>query len=224
MKTVPEYLYHYSKVPDNKPVPFDKLRSLNKQTGNQVSACTLLPPMAVGYDVGKWDYKDHISLFMEPIPLNIVAGAFKEHAFWYPGNALYEYTIKLSALDKFNYYLAESHEKTDLINEYFFIKKLLNGDETDDPRILKEYGNKKIKIHKDMKYIGQGISDLKIAIANSNADIVQDYLKLPKQPLYLENITKYAATIPHLMVYPFNGEIEIFSSRTVIVGNARKFC
>lgn len=199
-KTNEIFLYHYSAEKHN------VLKTVEKQ--NKLTS----------EEKAKWDklakdnfragvYYQHISFFFEPIPIDIISNIFNnEHPVWYSGNVLYEHKVSIASLGEFSYELTESPE----INEIFYNPKY---DDYSDER----WEKLKDKILKENGYIGHDSASLINAINKNKGSIREAYKQLPHRSNFEQIKTKYAATVPHLMVYPETGTIEVSSINKVVI-------
>lgn len=162
-----------------------------------------------------FQYGKNISFFMEPIPENIATLLHHKHAFWKKGTVVWEYVIDLNSLpDDINFYLAESPEKTELI----YVKQDWDVAEN-DPHLIRQFKSEIAETELKLGYRGSGLSKLKRLCGKFSTGITEAYKKL--YILSSENpednlLVKYAATVPHLMLYPKADEtIEFTTARQV---------
>ena len=148
------------------------------------------------------DYEKHISFFLEPIPYDFIGSVFgKDHHTWFPGNILQEHIVVVKDIGKFLYRLVESPEKVAL---YY-------NNDIDGPTYVKEVA----KVLKENHYEGNDpklLEKLQVKFKGSTREF---YAKLPTRPNFKEIKDKYAATVPHLMLYPSSGEIPVKSHRQI---------
>jgi hypothetical protein len=164
------------------------------------------------------DYNSHISFFLEPAPLDILGTIFKPgyNDFWFTGNEIHEYTVELKDMVIGKYRLVESPEVTDF---YY------NGWVIEDPEMSdEEFRRRKKLIEVKMGYVGTEMEDF-IKVASPLVGRTREfYLKLPKRPnwhdkTYDDLQSKYAPTVPHVMMYPTGGIVQYSSVKAVKVGN-----
>lgn len=194
------YLYHYAAK------QFAKLKTKNKQNGlkPQISES----PYRIGH------YADHVSFFTEPPPLEILGTIFgKDHPVWYPGSVLFEHRIDV---DKIRSFIAEFVE-TPIATKLYY-----------DPKYDDYTGDRWLKLLFDAQKEAGEIFDTKVQ-RNNNHDFKKKcrsfdgmvrlyYTKLPARPNFSDICKKYAPSVPHLMLYPDDGEIPVEHSRLVKVG------
>lgn len=186
------YLYHYSDK------LFDRLLTKRKQ-GIKDDANKL----------EKYAYLDHISFFLEPIPLDILPSIHKnKHPFYVEGKELNEYKILTTSLGKMFYRLVESPENI----------KLLYDTTIDDETYYKE----RDKVDKKNKYEGTSLKDLESLVHRFQGTTREYFKKIPSYPNYEEIKTKYAPCVPHFMIYPETGIVNYSECNKVTLGKNRK--
>ncbi len=190
-------LYHYAAQ------HFDALRTLEKQrpiTAKEIQAGA--EAMQSGIYPGP--YYTHISFFVEPVPLDILSKIFpKEHASWFSGSRLYQYTIDAGHIGAFKYLVTETPEKSVL---YY-----------DDSLDTKAYYRRYLKQLHDLHHVGEGAAQLEKAVKPYLGKTRGFFEQIPQRPNYAELKLKYAATVPHVMLYPESGVIEYESVKKVVV-------
>jgi len=139
-------------------------------------------------------YFEHISFFFEPICLDIIAEIFpSDHSVWFSGNELYQYTVDTAKIGHFSYEIVEFPEKSTI-----YYDNTIND---------KEYH----KLYKDIviknNYVGK---NFEIEKASKHLiGLTRTYFEQFKnRPNYEEHKYKYAATVPHVMLYPYLGKIK----------------
>lgn len=182
-------IYHYSGG------DYPTLQTLNKQNAGSKSA---LP------DGTREEYANHISFFFEPAPLDILGGIFgKDHKAWFPGAELIEYTIDVSSIGDFRYEIVESPEKTKL---YY-----------DDSISIVQYHKLLAEVNQKHHYVGRGADTFIKACKPLLGGTRKAYMELPHRKNFKELRGKYAATVPHVMLYPDSGEVSYQSKKHVRV-------
>lgn len=148
-------------------------------------------------------YSEHISFFLEKPPLDKITSFFpKNHHTWFKGNNLFEYIVDSSDLQNFAFEIVEFPEKTEL---YY----------NDDISVETYYALLKQEIN-EKGYIGFGNKKFEKA-AKPLIGQTEKYLSLLKtRPNYNDICYKYAATVPHVMLYPEEGIIEYKNYPTTI--------
>ena len=194
------FLYHYSAEKHS------VLKSIEKQ--NKLTH----------EDKEKWDklarefgrmgaYYQHISFFFEPIPLDIISKVFSgQHPVWYSGNVLYEHKVSIDDLGEFSYELVESPEVTEL----YYNPRYDNYSD-------KEWIKLKNKITQENGYTSNTPEELINAISKNIGSVRDAYIQLPHRLNFQDIKLKYAATVPHLMIYPKSGMDNVTSVSKVVI-------
>lgn len=184
-------LYHYSKE------RFSRLETKGYQEtghGSKGLSFTNLP------------YNCHISFFTEPLSLGVVSAAFNgEHAFWKPGAVLYRHEVNVKDCFPGIFKIVESEE----ITNYYYDDSIDLDAAAWDEFVLKNL----VKLG----YIGKKEVELNRAIDKLKGATDRAYRKLPERPNYESLKGKYAATVPHVMLYPENGYVNVSSSMKVTI-------
>jgi hypothetical protein len=143
-------------------------------------------------DINERSYYDHISLFLEPIPLDILPSIHKNHhPFYKAGESVYEYSIPLPYLKGWFYTLVESPEKCQL---YY-----------DDSVSEQDYHVRMKKIIEENNYEGNDLRELDKIVKKFKGTTRSYFKKLPSMPNYEDIKNKYAPCVPHLMIYSDKG-------------------
>ena len=194
-------LYHYSKE------KFDVLKT-RKAQGIEYTEDVTVTNKILTKVLGFGTYNDHISLFLEKAPLDVLGTIYKDvqHEVWYAGSKLYEYEVYVEDIGEFAYDLVE----TPLEIEMFY-------DDSYDDMSMEDYiemvYKKKIKLGlcgKDRSTFIKKVNELK-------GTIMEQYVKLPNRPNWKNIQKKYAPTVPHVMMYPQDGIIKHHSVKQVTV-------
>lgn len=155
-------------------------------------------------------YYQHISFFFEPAPLDILGRIFgKDHHFWFPGNEIFEYEVDISKLPPFTYRIVESK----ICQDEFYSLDYGDDDNFDAVRYYRVLDALQRKAHEK----GHGMADFLKGRKAQLGQIRKMYEKLPKRPNWEEIRGKYAATVPHVMLYPTGGLIHIDKTTPVKV-------
>ncbi len=194
-------LYHYSTHHYDQLKTLEKQRPLTKKEIDQ-GAASVKSGAALPYYA-------HISFFFEPVPLDLVGSIFpKDHHTWFKGSRLYEYVVDPSSIEHFQYKVVESPEKTAL---YY------DGSVTDA-----EYHRRIAVLDKTLHYSGHSVAELKLAAQHLEGSTRDSFLALPSRSNWhgkeKDSIQKkYAATVPHVMLYPASGVVTYQSVKKVVV-------
>lgn len=190
-------LYHYSKQ------HYSELRTLEKQRPiSQEEKKKALQETLIHHSPGF--YYEHISFFFDPVPYDILGKIYgKDHRIWYSGNQIFQYEINLDALGKFAYEIVESPEK---------IKILYDETLSDD-----DYEVELNKLMVKHNYIGEGKKELIEASKHLIGTTRSSYLKVQSYPNWNEIKSKYAACVPHVMIYPDKGIVKYNAVKEVTI-------
>lgn len=147
-------------------------------------------------------YYQHISFFFEPIPFGISKYYPKDHNVWKSGNTVIEHVVDVSLIKKFDFMIVETPE----------ITKAYHDTTVSDAQYKEIY----IEVIKT-KYIGRGASSLYLT-ASPFIGKLEKYMKEAK----VSNdgtpaAYKYAAGVPHVMLYPSTGFVEVESTRKIVL-------
>ena len=160
-------------------------------------------------------YNHSVSFLFEPIPLDIaqiLKGKGKE---WKPGMKLVEYEVDIKNLQSdILFHITESPEKTKLLYETQDWS-MAKG----NPQLVKQYLHEVTELEKDLGYYGQGNNNLIKGINRIPKGIRRYYTEAVKL-CDRENETavydKYAALVPHVMVYPTT-PIRVKRARNIVL-------
>lgn len=164
----------------------------------------------------EFSYDRSLSFFLEPIPLDIAELYANKHERWKSGLELYQYEVSLDKLPKsIAFRLCESTKKTKLLYEQQDWSKV----ET-DPAVADVYIEEVHELEKRLGYIGHGVNELVKACRPFRRGL-RDSIKKANQ-LARKNpddgiMKKYAACVPHLMIYPGYKEIEFSKVSKIIL-------
>lgn len=153
------------------------------------------------------DYTNHISFFLEPIPLDLPEILEHRHSFWRSGKTLYEHIVDTKDLpnqDNLLFYLTETPEKVDIV----FYSQLAKNDK--DPKYWEAVN--KVK----GEFTGRGVDDLIKMTRNYNsgiADYYRNLVKMDKEFPKDDLLQYYAACVPHLMVYTCMDPVKVRTIR-----------
>lgn len=151
-------------------------------------------------------YFRHISFFMEAVPLSLPAKAFKgEHPFWKPGEVLYQHEVEVNSCFPGFFKVLEYEEKTD---HYYDDSITLSGDAW-----LRFIELECIKLG----YLGNSAKALEKAMLRNKGAVERCYKLLPSRPNFQDIKGKYAATVPHVALYPEKGFIEVKAVKRLTV-------
>jgi hypothetical protein len=162
-------------------------------------------------------YFDHVSFFVDPIPSGVIGKLFENHhPTWYDGNMLHEHIVETEDIPKgFLYDVVETPLallRMDAVEKWIdtdaFVVKYMQQ-LAHDKRLTGEIGKDKQQLDNQIKLFIGGTE--------------QAYIAAKKRPDWEENRVKYAACVPHVMVYPPGGRIPVRTVNKIVIGNdARK--
>jgi len=166
------------------------------------------------------NYVDHISFFFDPIPSKTIASIYGSfHPVWRKGNTLVEHVINVATLDKdIMFHVVESINKTKLFDE--FVEE--NNWVYDDPVLLEKWKILENKNTVKWGEIGKGLKLLEIQVKKNKGITELAYINASRRNDFEENKMKYAANVPHLMLYPKQGEIVVDHFNLVTIGNEKR--
>lgn len=201
------YLYHYNKV------RFSVLLSLRKQ-GN-LSASELRESEQRAKDqYSPAPYIDNISFFIDPIPTMQIGKIYpKDHKVWVDGNQLYEHIVDVSKLEhNILFSLVESTTDSDEV------------DATDDDAVFdrvwyKNKSDRKLRTGET----GRGLDKLIKQIEKYQRTLPKKLVEASRRKYFNDPdvSSKYAAFVPHLMLYPSRGVIPVIAANLIEIGKPR---
>lgn len=184
-------LYHYSKELYRQ---LQTRRITEKLTDDQIQTIE-----AKARERSTLPYIDHISFFIEPIPLDILGVLFSkhDHPVWFDGNQLYEYTIDSESL-KGNFWFE--------IVETPFDIQFMDSNWLDNMSDLqkREYFAKQKELKLQNGECGYGSSELEKAAIKFLGTTRRFYIDGIKHH-DSASLKRYAARVPHIMLYPIGG-------------------
>jgi len=199
--------YHYGYA------GYKQLQSRAKQGSNDPGERKRMQDLA---DIAGYPgiYPDHISLFIERIPVQHMGAIYKKsHEVWFAGNVITEYQIELSALKDAGYVLEETPEKREFYHgplaDAWYDE---NASEDERAKVKKRLNELRAKNHT----IGKGTKELMKGITPFLGTTRDAFFALEGN-----DTDKYAPYVPHLMMWPVGGTIEIAGSRKVRIGDKK---
>jgi len=160
-------------------------------------------------------YYDHISFFLEPVPLDIIGDIFKpyNHPFWHNGNRIYEHIVEHSQLPKFDYVIVETE-----FDRLHADKNWYDGIR-DTPSAVEHYfaeaAKKKIRLGER----GSNHVAFERGARAFIGGLRQAYINAPSVN-DASAMLKYAASVPHVMLYPVGGTVKLLQKpRQVTIGD-----
>lgn len=161
-----------------------------------------------------WQYGKNLSFFIKELPINLPEVLNNKHKFWTKGAQIWCHVIETDKLPKvINYRVVETPEKTKLLYELQDWSRAEGN-----PELVSMYMKQIEDMEKTNGYIGRSRNGLVRALNKFSNMNTADYYKRMSvlNSLYPEDklMDKYAACVPHLMIYPTTS-IPIVSSHLV---------
>ena len=164
------------------------------------------------------DYLDHISFFFSPIPSRLMPEIFdKGHPFWYRGHKLYEHVIEVDDLeDKLSFQVVESTRRTALLDDF----SEEHNWEDDGTKTLKLWKAEELKMQQKYGEIGDTNAELKAYLKDVPRDITRYGYMIAKVRYDFDlGYNKYAANVPHIMLYPSTGIVPVKEVFELTIGS-----
>jgi hypothetical protein len=188
-------LYHYSTE------PFSQLKTVRYRkppTKEEIDKATQI--MNFRKEIGL--YFDHISFFFEPVPIKNMGYFFRnvKHDFWFKGNRIFEHVIDSSTINNFKFIIVETDE----------ITKFNNSNWPKNPTVENKikFFEERSKLREKLNIIGSSNHELESFSSKYIGKLLYYYSKAYKTNEE-EDMLKYAASVPHLMLYPESGYINL---------------
>lgn len=196
-------LYHYSQAKFSTLLTREKQGKVTKEDEKKahelyVNDCKLYKSLRPGY------YYEHISFFFDRPPLDRISGCFEgKHEFWKKSNKVFEHVVESSDIHSFLYEIVESPGKTELYYK-----------DISDATYYKQLSEMIVKLG----LVGKNNQSLEDALVHFQGKTGEYFDLLKTRPNFQDLIKKYAATVPHLMIYPVTGTIKVNSVSQVTLG------
>ena len=196
-------LYHYNTK------KLSTLYSLAKQT--ELGVDIRKDPAAIAnknrrsiFQRDPFPYDQHVSFFLDPIPLKLVRKYFTDNKVYQNFDHIYEHRVDIQQLkDNLNYWkLVENPISNFMVDLYPTIN--FPG------KNLLYFGTKNI-INDLAGYQGTDFDKLLNCISKFKGSTEREFRRLVKDGLKDYYKAMYAPTVPHLLIYPINGQLEISS-------------
>lgn len=161
-------------------------------------------------------YFDHVSFFFEPIPLGEIGKIFatdKPHHTWVNGKVLYEHIVDSDLAPKdMRYNIVE----TPALREFWMKENL--SDHDDDNQWIDAF-SRASALQKRIGEIGAGVASFNAVAPKYANGILKHYLTSKKSDRWDSNQRKYAADVPHVMIYSQIGTFQVELINLVTVGS-----
>lgn len=148
------------------------------------------------------EYINHISLFLDPIPLSLVRKHFTSNKVYQSNEFIFEHIIDCEQL-KNNLYMFKLKENpiNNFMSEYLWINSDL---------VKPIYFNIRKLLNELVGYDGKAYEDLIKIINKFKGKTSQAFIDLVNSDKFSDELKKmYAPTVPHLFIFPVNGELEV---------------
>lgn len=151
-------------------------------------------------------YYDHISFFFDRPPVEIIGDIFKpyDHDFWFNGNVIYEHIVHVESIGKFDYMITETPDKMK------FIKQHWQDDFITDLEAKHDFFVRLKKLEKAKGYYGNNLRQFLLS-SNKFIGKTADFYRQSPKINDREDMSKYAAAVPHVMLYPETGYTDLFA-------------
>lgn len=166
--------------------------------------------------VEAWPYCDHISFFFDPIPASLLPALFGDHhPFWYKGHKIYEHVVDVNKLPAdIMYHVVESKNKTALMDKFVAENNWVE----DDPKLLEQWRELIDQKNREWRERGTRRDGLINQIRLNEHGTAEAFIQAAKREDFEDNRSKYAANVPHVMLYPAKGSIPVHKIRSLTMG------
>jgi hypothetical protein len=157
-------------------------------------------------------YLDHISFLIDPLPVDLVRASFKDsNNDLYKSFKCYEYKININTLkDNLDYFNIVENPINVFFHQYLWIDTNFPGKD------ILYFGIRDLA-NKIVGNQGESFDKFKSAVKKYKGSTRKGFEELISNPEF-NNYKKrgmYAPTVPHIMLYPTNGEIKYSSVNKV---------
>lgn len=217
-------LYHYSST--LYPVLLTRRRSapmIRREPGG-VSAGALLTQVQYEESVKNAElysdlgsYYDHVSFFFEPLPLEKMGDHFGNfHDFWFNGHLVYEHVVELADVPRdMRFDIVE----TPTVREWW----KTHGFDDDAPKAerLRVFAEMR-KAKESFGEIGFNARQLERAAKRYSHGVYDYYRRQKSSEFWDEGKTKYAAGVPHVMIYSEIGRFPVSRVSSCVIGSSER--
>ena len=199
-----QILYHYSTKKLNKIYTLEKQIKLGISKENMEKSCSMFSERH-----NKYPYCQHISLFIDPIPLKLVREHFTENKVYQTNDYLYEHQIDIKQLKtNLKYYSLVENP----INEFFAkaFWPIVTSSDTMYDLTKSIYFVSRNLINQLVNYQGDDYNKFKQMIFKFKGGTEKAFIDLVNSEKFKNSPTNksmYAPSVPHLMIYPIDGEL-----------------
>ena len=161
-------------------------------------------------------YIDHISFLFDPIPLKLLGEIYEDkNPVWFNGNKLNEYIVDTSQFEKdILYRIVETPACIKMLDS-------ITGKDWENDSFKRNYFKQRYDTQIELSEIGNSKFELEKQITKFHGKTEHFYLLASKRKDFQDNITKYAANVPHVKLYPKFGIVKISSVSKVVIGEDR---
>jgi len=179
-------LYHYSKEHYPQLLTLEQQKVLDPKVRQDAQD-------AARFRGDLFPYYQHVSFFLDPVPLDLVGEMFpKDHQAWVNGNELWQYSVDPTTMSIKGWVLTEAPLQNFLLDVLPWF----------DNRTYKRGYFKMLKLGRVLTQSeGSDLSGLVKCIDRYKGRTRAAYEKLKDSKDFEELKYKYAATVPHLMIY-----------------------
>lgn len=165
-------------------------------------------------------YCDHISFFFEPIPAALLPTLYpKDHASWAKGTKLYEHIVDTKTFPNIiDYDIVESTKFLQAFDEFSEVNNWVD----DNPELLKKWMLLEDKLLISWGERGNSRATLDLKIKENQGIITAKYIAGSKREDFEYNKYKYAATVPHLMLWPPEGKVQVMAVNSLVMGSEKR--
>lgn len=198
-------LYHYSSQ------PFTKLKT--RKASGKCSEQEIKQDLERAKKINSpGPYNESLSFFFDPIPLKLIGKLFHNaNDFWFPGNVIYEHTVETENFkEPFTYFISDTPTDTKTLDKTTWV-------ETEEFEV--NYLREKNKRKKLTKEIGTSKKDLEDQIRKYVNKTATFYQEASARIDFIDYVKMYAAFVPHVILYPSNGEVTVVIINKCVVGN-----
>ncbi len=197
-------LYHYSTL------PFTKLKT--RKASGKCSEEEIEQDLVYAKRIqSPGPYNESLSFFFDPVPLKLLGKLFRNaNDFWFPGNVIYEHIVETESLkEPLIYFISDTPTDTKTLDETTWV-------ETEEFEI--NYLREKNKRKRNTKEIGTIRQDLENQIKKYVNKTAIFYQEASKRIDFNDYVKMYAAFVPHVILYPMNGEVTVVTINKCTVG------
>ena len=162
-------------------------------------------------------YYDHVSFFFEPLPLEKMGKHFGNfHDFWFDGHLVYEHIVNLNDVPRDMRFDIVETPTLDPWWEQNGFKD--NAPKAERLRVFAALRKAKEQIGE----IGYNAKDLERMAKQFDHGVFDYYLKQKASKLWEEGKTKYAAGVPHVMIYSDIGRFPVSKVNQGVIGQSTR--